>query len=434
MICEIMPPDSIPFSPKFRRYPAQISHQLNKIHEALGVVRSARVLPPAVTDQLRSTALAGTVHFSNLIEGNQLPFIEAERAARKELDPTTRAKIELINYVAAVEFVDKALADDRFELTPQFLLDIHREVTRGLGREDDPHFKPHHEGAWRDGIAAVVDHITGQIMHLGASAEEVPGRMAGLFEYLDGRWGKAEWPPFVLAGVAHFAVADIHPFADGNGRTARLLQGALLMRADAVPGRIFSFERYYAQDKNSYLAALRSVGKKTGNMEDWLEYFLAGLLEEYERIEAIVADLDRLSGATSQLQLTQSQQAAISSFRINRVRSFTRRDYEEAAKVKRTVALEDLQALVRSGLVETNGSGPATTYRLSSSIRGHGDFGRGRPVTWTDDRIEQELRGILIRYDGWPSRDEFKRAGKADLYRAASRRGGIRHWRRELGV
>ena len=57
-----------------------------RISAAIGTIGGARILP-AVADQLRASAKAGTVHYSNLIEGNQLPFVEAERAARGNSPP-----------------------------------------------------------------------------------------------------------------------------------------------------------------------------------------------------------------------------------------------------------------------------------------------------------------------------------------------------------
>src|SRR5258707_934104 len=83
-------------------------------------IQGARVLP-AVADQLRASARVGTVHFSNLIEGNQLPIIEAERAARGELAADTRAKIELVNYFAALDLIDRRLEPGALALTPEFL-------------------------------------------------------------------------------------------------------------------------------------------------------------------------------------------------------------------------------------------------------------------------------------------------------------------------
>jgi Fic family protein len=100
--------DVIEFSPAYRRYTPEMSDSLMRISTALGRIQGARVLP-AVADQLRASARVGTVHFSNLIEGNQLPVIEAERATRGELAADSRAKIELVNYVEALDLIDRRL-------------------------------------------------------------------------------------------------------------------------------------------------------------------------------------------------------------------------------------------------------------------------------------------------------------------------------------
>ena len=145
----------IPFRANYRRYTPEASELLMRISEALGAIRGARVLP-AVADQLRVSAKAGTVHYSTLIEGNELSIVEAERATRGQLAATTRPKIELVNYVSALDLIDERLEAGTLRLTPDFLKELHGVATRRLGRKEDPHFKPHHEGQWRDGIALVV--------------------------------------------------------------------------------------------------------------------------------------------------------------------------------------------------------------------------------------------------------------------------------------
>jgi len=427
---------SIELSANYRRYTPEMLDLLVRISEALGAIRGARVLP-AVADQLRASAKAGTVHFSNLIEGNELPFVAAERAARGELPTDTRAKIELVNYVDALDLIDERLATGRMNLTPDFLKELHGAAMRGLGREDDPHFKPHHEGEWRDGIAVVVDRITGQVMFEAPPKDEVPGRMDGMFDWLDSKLATATERPFVLAGVTHYAITAVHPFADGNGRAARLFQTALLMKTDMLPGRMFSFEGYYAGDRNAYYEALRSVRRRTLNMECWLEYFLRGLAEEYERVAVTVADLSSLVSAAGNtpLRLTAGQQRALAALRIEGRREFNRRDYEHAARVARTAATDDLKELVRHGVLITRGSTSATRYMFSAGLQPTPIGKRsGRPTKWNETRIERELRTFLIGRSAWPTPREFRAAGLGDLYAAASRNGGIARWRRIFGL
>jgi Fic family protein len=432
-------PASIFFSATYSRYTPEMSDALVRMGTALGAIRGARVMP-AVADQLRASARVGTVHYSNLIEGNELPVIEAERAANGQLDADSRAKIELVNYVNALDLIDARLDSGTLDLTPEFLKELHGTTMRGLGREDDPHFKPHHEGEWRDGIAVVVDRMTDRAMHVGPSAREVAPRMAGMFEWLEQKLKSGIQSPFVLAGVLHYGITDIHPFADGNGRAARLFQVALLMRADLLPGRMFSFERFYAEDRDAYYAALRSVREKTLNMDPWLHYFLSGLAEEYERVATTVADLSALAqtGGTGPLRLTASQERALTALRIQGRREFTRREYEQAGRVGRSAAGNDLRELVRHGVVIPHGRSSAIRYAFSggvtaSSGRGEGG-GRGRPTKWTDGAIERELRAFLAGRSTWPPPKEFQEEGLGGLYAAASKNGGIGRWRRILGL
>lgn len=425
-----------PFSANYPRFSPEVSAELIRISTALGTIKGARVLP-AVADQLRANARVGTIHYSNLIEGNELPALEAERAARGQLEADSRAKIELIDYVAALDLIDRRLEAAELRPTEELLKELHATTTAGLGREEDPHFKPRHEGEWRDGVAIVHDYLTGKTMHEGPPPAEVPARMAAFFDWLERKLDGGREPIYVLAGVAHYAITDIHPFADGNGRVARLFQVALLMRAGVLPGRMFSFERYYAEDRSAYYAALRSVRERTLNMETWLRYFLAGLAVEYERVAGTVLDLDSLAGIGGEpLQLSAGQQRALAALRIEGRHEFSRRDYELAGRVGRATAGKDLRALIRHGILAPRGRGSASRYAFTGPGRSSsaGRDGRGRRAKWTEARIERELRDFVEGRANWPSPKDFAAAGRGDLYAAASRNGGIGRWRRLVGL
>lgn len=424
---------SIEFSANYRRYTPRASDELMRIAMALGAIGGARVLP-AVADQLRSSARVGTIHYSNLIEGNLLPVVEAERAARGQLPADSTAKIELVNYVEALDLIDERIDNGTLDLTMEFLKELHATTTRGLGRADDPHFKPHHEGEWRDGRALVVDRLTNQVMHEGPPAAEVAARMAGMFGWLNAKLQAGD-PPYVVAGVAHYGITDVHPFADGNGRVARLFQAAVLMRADVLPGRMLSFERYYAEDRPAYYRALRSVRERTYNMDVWLEYFLHGLAEEYERVATTVADLSALMpGGSGPLRLSAGQERALTGLRIQGRREFSRREYEQAAGLGRTAAGDDLRDLVRHGVLSVRGAGSSTRYVLGGAVAAGGGPRRGRPVKWTDAAIERELKAFLVGRTTWPAPREFRAAGRGALYAAAVKAGGIARWRGIVGL
>ncbi len=258
-----------------------------------------------------------------------------------------------------------------------------------------------------------------------------------MFEWLDGKLTVGVEPPFVLAGVMHYGITDVHPFADGNGRAARLFQTALLMKTDVLPGRMFSFERYYAQDRSAYYDALRSVRRNTFNMEAWLEYFLGGLAAEYERVAATVIDLSSLVSAAGgqPLRLSAGQERGIATLRIAGRRKFTRRDYEEAAGLGRTAANDDLKELVQHGVIVPRGAGSARRYAFSAAAPTQAvGSRRGRPLGGTTRGSNRSSGASFLPAQPGRRVRSFANAGHGDLYAAASRSGGIPRWRRTFGL
>ena len=431
-----MAPHDQPYA-ALRRFSPENAHLLGRINGAIARISAADIWP-ASAEALRFAAEVGTIHYSTLIEGNRLGILEAQRAARGELDRTTQAEIELINYVDALNELDRRIGTEGIEITEDLFKSIHYEATKGLGK-DDSHFKPHHEGAWRDGEAGVFDPILGMLVHSGAPQAEVRPRMLALIKWINEKLtNPVEWPPPVLAGLLHFNIVEVHPFADGNGRTARLLTMGLLMKTGYAPKRLFNFDAHYGKDKDAYLAALRSVRLETLNQETWIRYFLEGLANEYERV---AGEVDRLSaiGRTANgrtIQLSENQQRGLTDLKLRNIAEFSRRDYEQAAGVRRAAATADLTTLANAGVLIRVGDGPARRYRFPGAGGANPWAGRGggRPRTWTDERIEAELRQLVANHARFPTIAEFEEAGQMRLYHAIGRNGGTKEWARRLGL
>lgn len=413
---------------RFAKYSPLAADRLARISVAHSKVAAAAILP-AQEAEMRKIAQAESVHYSNRLEGNDLPLIEAERAVRGELTPDARAKIELVNYVRALRLIDELHGDGVLVYEPDVLLRIHGTLTRGLGGTK-PGFESHHEGAWRDGVAVVADRISGEVFHEGEPAELVPAYMEWLCGWLrKNREQRETYPVPVLAGVAHWAVTWIHPFADGNGRMARLLTGMILLREGLLERRVFSFERHYARDKDAYLLALRTVRRHDKNLGPWLEYFLDGLAHEYERVAERVETLARISSHVrpgTELNLRQEQ--ALTDLVVAQRSRFTRAEYQQIAGVGLSTAKEDVADLVQAGVLRANRRGRSTDYVFARQADG-----ALRPTKWTDERIEAEMRAFLEGRDRWPKAEEWRAAGKKSLYDHASANGGIKRWRHRLG-
>ncbi|MEA2296158.1 MAG: hypothetical protein QOE86_3797 [Solirubrobacteraceae bacterium] len=420
-----------------RRFTPEVTHELRRIDATLERIKSADIWP-ASAEALRFSAQVGTIHYSTLIEGNRLGVLEAERAARGELDARTRAEIELVNQVDALRLLDQRMEADGLRFSEDLFTKLHYEVTKGLGTEDGP-FYPRHEGDWRDGEAGVWDPIAQMLMHTGAPQGEVRPRMLGLIDWVNAVEQRLiEWPVPVIAGAVHYNVAEVHPFADGNGRASRLLAAALLARHGYAPGRLFNFDAHYGLDKDAYLEALRSVRRETFNLETWMRYFLSGLANEYERV---AQEIDRLAviGRTDRgerVQLTYKQQKALTALVISNRVEFKRRDYEEAGGIARTAASLDLGMLSDVGVLRRVGGGATRRYRFATVPAGNPWAGPaiGRPRAWNDDRIGRELEALVAGSGRFPTIKQFDEAGVRPLYNAIQRRGGSAEWAERLGI
>jgi hypothetical protein len=124
--------------------------------------------------------------------------------------------------------------------------------------------------------------------------------------------------------------------------------------------------------------------------------------------------------------LKETQERVVAMLRSGELRQLTRQAYQELTAVSRSQAAYDLAELVEKGILRQDGAGRATSYRLARE-EAH------RRRRWTEERIRAELTGFCGGRQAWPSAAEFKRAGRGDLYVAASRYGGIGFWVQELG-
>ena len=95
-----------------------------------------------------------------------------------------------------------------------------------------------------------------------------------------------------LRGIAHYQFATVHPYYDGNGRTARLLTTLILHRGGYDLKGLYSLEEYYARDLGAYYEALAIgpshnyyQGRAEADITKWLEYFCDGMAESFESVK-----------------------------------------------------------------------------------------------------------------------------------------------------
>lgn len=308
-----------------------------------------RRLSEAVLLKLQEEARAVSAFASTSIEGNPLPLTEVKRLLRQRPENLRQSEREVLNYNQALQEVETLAAGP---LTTKTLLRIHRAVTEGL-------LPKHQSGRLRQEPVLVRDPRTGEVVYWPPDHQQAPELVADLLAFVAEQRGRLD--AVILAGLFHKQLVIIHPFMDGNGRTARLATTVLLAGLGLQTLGLFSFENYYNRNVGRYFEAvgLRGDFNEMGQQLDftpWLEYFAEGILDELLRVQK---ELER-HPAGPDSRLKPHHQAILE--HIERLGFITDRDYARLTERAKATRSLDFNHLIRLGLIVRRGRGRAVYY------------------------------------------------------------------------
>jgi Fic family protein len=239
-------------------------------------------------------------YYSNLIEGHDTRPVDIERALHADFatEPKQRdLQLEAAAHIAVQAAIDTG-AIDATQAPSALAVEIHRQfydrLPNSLRWVEEPGSGRRAEvipGQWRGGNVKVGAHVA-------PPAEELPGWMARFDECTPERFGRSE--RLVAIAAAHHRLLWIHPFADGNGRVARLLSHALLRRA-GVGSPLWSVSRGLARNVDAYRVYLARADDppqgaldgrgilSDGRLADFCRFFLAACIDQIRFMRILLA-------------------------------------------------------------------------------------------------------------------------------------------------
>lgn len=231
-------------------------------------------LPKTVVNKLRKNSKKKSSYASNKIEGNPLSEKQVDEVIEKdERKHFLKPEQEVRNYFLALNLLeDKVQKKENF--SKKLILDVQKLVEKGASKEKIGLRGPMPPGV----LFAVYDSNTGNPDYIPPEYCDIPNLLDELVEYVN----NTDDHPLIVAAVVHYQLVTIHPFEDGNGRTARLLSGYILDRNGYGFNGIGSLEEYFAYDIDEYyesiqmgLPALYYSGRNNPpHPEIWVNYFL----------------------------------------------------------------------------------------------------------------------------------------------------------------
>ena len=256
-----------------------IARHLMEIEAARAVVENTP-LSPAVEAELRHRARIRSTHYSTRIEGNRLTLDQAQQVIEgktAEIHGRERDVAEVRNYWNALLRVEEWAAK-KAGFTEDLIRRLHALVEKGVRAKPT---------LYRDGQNVIRDSGSGGIVYLPPEAKDVPSLMAALVVWVQ-QAEKEGLPAPLIAAFVHYQFVTIHPYYDGNGRTARLLATFILHRGGYGLHGFFSLEEHHARDLTAYYTSLDVhphhsyyEGRADADLTPWLEYFMRTLAQVF---------------------------------------------------------------------------------------------------------------------------------------------------------
>jgi Fic family protein len=246
-----------------------------------------------VLAKLRETAKLVSTHYSTQIEGNRLTQQQVKEAVAGARFPgKERDELEVRHHYRALEEVEKLAAEGK-PLTEKQIQRIHGLVMTGRPKPT----------AYRDAQNVIRDSRTREIIYMPPEAKGVPALMADLVNWINNQLDEGDLPVPIIAALAHYQFATIHPYYDGNGRTGRLLANLILHKAGYGLKGIYSLDEYYARNLQGYYAGLNvgpshnyHLGRAEADVTGFLVYFCVGMADAFAAVKVQAAEAAKRGG------------------------------------------------------------------------------------------------------------------------------------------
>ena len=308
-------------------------------------------LSKSVANKLRKNSKKKSSYASNKIEGNPLSEKQVDEVIESdERKHYLRPEQEVRNYFLALNYLEeKAKEKERF--SKKLILDVQKYVEKGASKEKIGLRGPMPPGV----LFAVYDSQSGNPDYIPPEYCDIPELLDELVEYVN----TTDDHPLIIAAVVHYQLVTIHPFEDGNGRTARLLSGYILDLNGFGFNGIGSLEEYFAYDINEYyesiqmgLPALYYSGRDNPpHPEIWINYFLRMVQLYSNRVCELSeeSNTDEISGSVSYLK---GKEKELLLFLMKKYkREFTPMEVSKELGVTNKTVINRLSFLVKNGFV-----------------------------------------------------------------------------------
>lgn len=357
------------YKPQFT-YTNQIVHDLMSIERSRAIVELMPI-PAHVERELKEQTKLKMTHYSTKIEGNTLDLEQVSRVVRQKKNQTRiSAETEVRNYWEALSFLSHE-KQQQTPITESFIQKLHSIIIQyGPGRRP---IKSEYRGATPPGVLfAVYDNRTKQPDYIPPKYSDVKKLMIDFIAWIR---TEESLPIPIKAAVVTFQLLTIHPFEDGNGRTARALASYVLSLSDYDIKGFQSMEEYYVEDLQGYyehlqmgLPRLYYDGRNNpSDLAPWIEYFVRIMALAYEKVANLAIAYEK-NGLDTRISSLKPNEKTLLRFIISKNRAIKPIEIADLFQVHPRTISKWAKQWVEKGVIEpASGSLRVTSYKLGET-------------------------------------------------------------------
>lgn len=215
--------------------------------------------------------------YSSQMEGAATTRKVAKEMLRKKMTPKDKSQQMIANNYQTIQFI---VSHKDALLTPELLLQIHQLMTEHTMQD------PQEAGCFRSNNDVVVENgITHETVHTPPTFEEIPNFVEDLCRFFNEQDAPQFIHPIIRGIIIHFMVAYVHPFADGNGRTARALFYWYMLKQGYWLTEYLSISRVIAKSKKSYEKAFLYTEADGMEMGYFVAYNMRVLQQSFKQLQ-----------------------------------------------------------------------------------------------------------------------------------------------------
>ena len=301
---------------------------------------------PEILNSLQQVAIVESSESSNRLEGITASRQRLEAIILKDSTPGNRSEQEIAGYRDALALIHESA--EHMEFSVNVILQLHSMIYRYL---------PSEGGRWKMADNQIVErNPDGSIRRVRfepVPAFATPQAMADLVDQYRLAATVDSVEPLVAIPAAVLDFLCIHPFRDGNGRTARLLTLLLLYHFGYEVGRYISLERIFEESKDTYYDSLEASSQNwhegQHDIHPWLRYFWGVMLRAYREFEERVGTITTGRGAKT-VHIRRVVERRVGPFAISDIES-------ECPGISRDMIRVVLRKLRDEGVLELQGHG-----------------------------------------------------------------------------